>query len=362
MRIENISLFNYRNLKEQRLDFVPGVNIFTGDNAQGKTNILEAIYVCAMGRSQRSKNDCQLVAFSETEAHIRLVSNNGYSKDRIDVHIKSDGGKGIAVNNVPIKRLSELMGTFYAVIFSPEDLNIIKEGPSARRRFMDMELCQLSRQYYYNLKQYYRILKQRNALLKSIQKNPSLFDSLFAWDSQLVSFASVITDERRGFIEKINTISGFKYAEISGGDKLSLKYLPSAEKEDMEKRMKAMAQRDIAAGATQIGPHKDDICFLINEKDARVFGSQGQQRLLALCVKLSETKLIKEMTGSDPTLLLDDVLSELDKKRQLYLVNSIKDIQTFITCTGIEDTLKSLSETGKIFYVSDGEAVEFCED
>ncbi|MEA4816094.1 MAG: DNA replication/repair protein RecF [Lachnospiraceae bacterium] len=362
MHIENISLYNYRNIKELKLSFIPGINIFTGDNAQGKTNILEAIYVCAMGRSQRSKNDGQLVAFSEDEAHIKLISNNGYSKDRIDVHIKSECKKGIAVNGVPVKKLSELMGTFYVVIFSPEDLEIIKEGPAARRRFMDMELCQLSKLYYFNLKQYYRILKQRNALLKSIQKNPSLLDGLFVWDKQLASYGAEIIDERRSFIEKINHIASLKYGEISDGDEFSIKYAPNAEEKDIEKKLKSFAQRDIAMGITQTGPHKDDVLFFINGKDARIFGSQGQQRLSSLCLKLSETELIKETTGELPVLLLDDVLSELDKKRQVYLINSIENIQTFITCTGIEEALKNIAQKGKIFKVSNGKAVEFCEN
>jgi len=362
MYIENISLYNYRNIRELKLNFVSDINIFIGDNAQGKTNILEAIYVCAMGRSQRSKNDGQLVAFSENEAHIKLISNNGYSKDRIDVHIKSEGKKGIAVNGVPIKKLSELMGTFYVVIFSPEDLEIIKEGPSARRRFIDMELCQLSKAYYYNLKQYYKILKQRNALLKSIQKDTSLSESLFVWDSQLASYAADIIDKRYFFIEKLNSIASLKYEEISGGDKFSIKYAPNSEKGDIEKKLKTFAQRDIAMGATQTGPHKDDILFFINEKDAKTFGSQGQQRSSSLCLKLSETELIKETTGELPVLLLDDVLSELDKKRQIYLMKSIENIQTFITCTGIEEALKNIAQKGKVFKVLDGQAVEICEN
>lgn len=355
MKIKEVSLTGFRNLKELHLELNQGINIFYGDNAQGKTNFLEALYFCGMGRSHRTKNDSQLIAFDAKESHIRLFLEKKKRQERIDVHLKKEEKKGIAVNGIPIKRLGDLYGTLYLVIFSPEDLNIIKEGPSERRKFMDMELCQLSHIYYYDLQQYYRILKQRNHLLKQLQKNPYGKDSLTVWDEQLLQYGKRIMSARKRFVITLNDISGNILEDLTGGkDVLQVEYLPNVDEVDFEMRLKKNSERDIYMGSTQVGPHKDDISFLVNGKEVKTYGSQGQQRTAALAAKLAEIVLIREETGYDPVLLLDDVLSELDEHRQAFLMERVKGLQAIFTCTGIEDAIMKYLPEATLFLVNQG--------
>ena len=342
MYITEIFLQGFRNLSQLHIEPSEGINVIYGSNAQGKTNFLESLYFCAMGRSMRGKSDQQLIAFDAQESHIRLLVQTQNRRDTIDVHLKQNEKKGIAVNGLPVKRRGELFGTLYAVIFSPEDLALVKDAPTERRRFLDMELCQLSRVYYHNLQQYYKILKQRNNLLKEISKNPSLEDTLFVWDSQLISFGTKIISARENFVKLINDIASRRHNEITDGKEcLSVVYKPNCMTENFEKKLAENIKRDIFLGSTSCGPHKDDMSFLINGSEVKTYGSQGQQRTAALSAKLAEIEIVKMETGETPLLLLDDVLSELDGSRQLYLMESIKDIQTIITCTGIEDSIKN---------------------
>lgn len=355
MYVKTISLKNFRNLKDINIELNNGINIFFGDNAQGKTNTLESIYLCATGRSQRTRLDSQLVMFGEREAHIRAFIDKNNREDRIDVHIKKDDKKGIAVNGIPIRKSGDLFGTLHVVIFSPEDLNLIKSGPSERRRFMDMEICQISNVYYYDLQQYYKVLRQRNNLLKNIQKNNSLKDTLSVWDMQLVEFGKKVIKSRTNFIEKINEIASNKHFDITGGKEiLKMEYSPNIELNKFENKLFNNIDRDIFTGNTNVGPHKDDIDFFINNIDVKIYGSQGQQRTAALSAKLAEIDIIRQETGLDPVLLLDDVLSELDENRQMFLLNTIEEIQTIITCTGIEDTIKKYEQSSFIFEVKNG--------
>lgn len=355
MLIKSLSLLNFRNLKKTLIELNDGITIFYGDNAQGKTNILEAIYICATGRSQRTRIDSQLVCFDETEAHLQLFAKKGNRLDRIDVHIKSEGKKGIAVNGIPLKKSGDLFGTVHVIIFSPEDLNLVKNGPSERRRFMDMELCQLSNVYYYDLQQYYKVLKQRNNLLKKIKGNNRMKETLFVWDEQLVSCGKRLIRSRSGFIVRLNDIASKKHELLTGTkETLLLDYKPNVGEEDFEKKLVRHIDRDIMTGITSVGPHKDDLYFSVNGIDVKAFGSQGQQRTAALSAKLAEIELVKISTGHTPVLLLDDVLSELDEKRQMFLLGSINKIQTVITCTGIEDTIKKYAIESDIFHIKDG--------
>lgn len=342
-------------MEQMDMELKNGMNIFSGDNAQGKTNFLESLYICATGRSPRTRNDSQLVRFGEKESHIQVFVQKENRADRIDVHLKRDEKKGVAVNGIPVRKLGDLFGTLYAVIFSPEDLNLIKNGPGERRRFLDLELCQLSNVYYYDLQQYYRILRQRNFLLKEIQKKPNLQDTLFVWDDQLVQFATRMISARRDFLEKLNEISSEKLWRLTGGkDRLKIEYKPNCEEPFLAERLKKNLRRDIFAGTTQTGPHKDDILFFINGNDVKTYGSQGQQRTTALATRLAEIELIREETGQQPILLLDDVLSELDEKRQNFLMESISGMQTILTCTGIEDAVKKYLQDGYVFQVEKG--------
>lgn len=355
MYIQKVSLTGYRNLKDTTLLLKNGINILCGENAQGKTNFLESLYLCAFGRSLRTKNDSQLIEFEATESHIQTLIQKPKTIDRIDIHLKKEGKKGIAVNGIPLKKLGELFGTCHAVIFSPEDLNLIKEGPVARRRFMDMEICQMNLVYYYDLQKYYKILKQRNHLLKEIQKKPSLKETLFLWDEQLTDTAERIIATRSDFLDKLNQISSKKQNELTGGkDALKILYKPNSSKNQLQQKLKKNQQRDILLGTTQAGPHKDDILFLVNDKDVKQYGSQGQQRTTALAIKLAEITLIEQETGQKPILLLDDVLSELDKNRQNFLMENIGQLQTILTCTGIEDSIKEYVKQACLFYVQNG--------
>ncbi|KXL54148.1 DNA replication and repair protein RecF [Anaerotignum neopropionicum] len=355
MQISEVSLRGFRNLEELNIHPSAGINVFYGKNAQGKTNFLESLYFCATGRSMRTKLDWQMIGFDKEESHIRILVQKNNRKERIDVHLKRDTKKGIARNGVPVKKLGDLFGTLYTVVFSPEDLALVKEGPGERRRFMDLELCQLSRIYYYDLQQYYRILKQRNNLLKEIQKKPSLQETLFVWDDQLIDFGERVMAARKGFLQRLDILAAQRLNALTGGlDHLKIIYRPNCELGQMAERIKRNLQRDIYLGTTNNGPHKDDILFSIDGKEVKIFGSQGQQRTTALAAKLAEIDLIREETGEEPVLLLDDVLSELDERRQKYLMESIDGLQSFLTCTGIEDVVKKYIRSENLFYVEKG--------
>lgn len=357
MRITEVSLQGFRNLAQLHIRPAAGINVIYGNNAQGKTNFLESLYFCAMGRSLRGKQEQQLIAFGEEESHIRLLVQRNNRADRIDVHLKREEKKGIAVNGLPVKKLGDLFGTLYAVVFSPEDLALVKDSPTERRRFLDMELCQLSHVYYYDLQQYYRILKQRNHLLKEIQKKPTMAETLFIWDQQLADYGERVFAARKDFLDKLDEIAAEKLSLLTGGqDRLKTAYRPSCEGGQLAERLAKNRERDIFLGATQYGPHKDDILFSINGREVKTYGSQGQQRTTALAAKLAELELIRRETGENPVLLLDDVFSELDEKRQKFLLESIGDLQAFVTCTGIENSLRQYigGEQEGVFYVENG--------
>lgn len=355
MYITEVSLQNFRNLAQLKIEPSEGINVIYGSNAQGKTNFLESLYFCAMGRSLRGKSDQQLIRFDAEESHIRMLVQRKQRYDRIDVHLKKDEKKGIAVNGLPVRKLGDLFGTLYAVIFSPEDLSLVKDGPGERRRFLDMELCQLSKVYYYDLQQYYRILKQRNNLLKEIQKKPQLQETLFVWDDQLAEYGERIIAARKRFLIRLDEIAAEKLSQLTGGrDHLQTIYKPNCEEGMLAEKLRKNIDRDIYFGSTQSGPHKDDILFSIDGREVKVYGSQGQQRTTALAARLAEIDLIREETGEEPVLLLDDVFSELDENRQKFLLQSIEGLQAFVTCTGIEDSVKKYISKDNLFYVENG--------
>lgn len=358
MIIKSIELADYRNYDFLTLTFDKGTNILYGDNAQGKTNILEAIYVSATTKSHRGSKDKEIINFEKEEAHIRTYVEKEGIETRVDMHLRKNKSKGIAIDGQKIKRAADLLGLCNVVFFSPEDLGIIKNGPSERRRFMDMELCQLDGFYLYNLNHYNKIVNQRNKLLKDMYLNPQLRDTLHIWDMQLVSFGSKIIERRRLFVEQLNEIIYEIHKKLSGGrEELFIEYEPDTEIEDFEKKLQLSQERDIRAKMTSVGPHRDDFSFLAGKVDIRKYGSQGQQRTAALSLKLSEIELVKKMTKDTPVLLLDDVLSELDSSRQNYLLNSIGEIQTIITCTGLEEFINNRFEIDRVFKVAEGSVV-----
>jgi len=386
MIIKSIELQNFRNYEDLNISFDEGTNIFYGDNAQGKTNILEAAYLSGTTKSHKCSKDKEMIRFGEQESHIRTVVVKKDKEYQIDMHLKHNRSKGIAINKVPIKKASELFGILNMVFFSPEDLNIIKNGPAERRRFLDSELCQLDKIYLSDLTTYNKILNQRNKLLKDMVYRPDLKDTLPVWDMQLVETGRKIIRRRKQFVDELNEIVHDIHYRISGEkEDLLLQYEPSIEDIFFEDELSRVKERDMRQCMTSVGPHRDDLLFSIGEVDIRKFGSQGQQRTSALSLKLSEIELVKRSIHDTPVLLLDDVLSELDSNRQNYLLNSIHDTpvlllddvlseldsnrqnyllnsihdtQTLITCTGLDEFVKNRFHINKIFKVVQGTVEE----
>lgn len=355
MIIKSIELADYRNYNSLEMQFDSGTNILYGDNAQGKTNILEAIYLAATTKSHKGSKDREIVNFNKEEAHIRTYIEKEGVESRVDMHLRKSKSKGIAIDGQKIKKAADLLGLCNVVFFSPEDLGIIKNGPSERRRFVDMELCQLDNFYLYNLNHYNKIVNQRNKLLKDMYMNPDLKETLNIWDMQLVSFGTKMIERRQLFVEQLNEIIYDIHKKLSGDrEEIKIKYEPDVSIEDFERKLRMNQDRDMRSKMTSVGPHRDDFAFMIGDIDVRKYGSQGQQRTAALSLKLSEIELVKKITKDTPILLLDDVLSELDSNRQNYLLNSIGDIQTIITCTGLEEFVNNRFEVNRVFKVTNG--------
>lgn len=361
MYIKYLQLINFRNYKELSIELDKNVNVFIGDNAQGKTNILESIYYSSIGRSHRTNKDKEMINWDAESAYIKLyVAKNRLDK-KIEIKIFKEGKKGINVNSIKINKISELLGVLNVVMFSPEDLKIVKESPSFRRRFLDIELCKLSDKYYYNLVQYNKVLNERNTVLRKGEKEFSSIVEIY--DSQLAKFGTFIIKERKKYIEKMNEKGNTIHSDITaGGESINFSYLSSLKAEDniesgFINALYKNRKSDFEKKTTSVGPHRDDFSIRINDVDVRSFGSQGQQRTATLTIKFSSLEIIKDITGEYPVLLLDDVLSELDSKRQKYILNSIKDIQTIITCTGLENIENYLEGNYKIFKVVKGRCI-----
>lgn len=355
MIIKSLELSNFRNYRDLHLSFDEGTNIFYGDNAQGKTNVLESLYLSATTKSHKGSRDREMIRFEQEEAHIRTVIEKNGIENQIDLHLKKTGSKGIAVNRVPIRRAGDLFGLINIVFFSPEDLNIIKEGPARRRRFLDMELCQLDKIYLDDLTKYNKVLRQRNQLLKDLYFHPDLYETLPVWDEQMALFGERIIRRREQFVKELHVIVQDIHRRISGDrEQLELIYEPSCSAADLKNEIEQARPRDQKAGMTTVGPHRDDLSFLINGTDIRRYGSQGQQRTSALSLKLAEIELVKDMIHDSPILLLDDVLSELDSNRQRFLLDSMDEIQTMITCTGLDEFVKNRFQINQVFYVKEG--------
>ena len=362
MIIKSLELADFRNYENLKIDFSSGTNILYGDNAQGKTNILEAIYVSATTKSHKGSKDKEIIRFGQEEAHIRTILDRDGAEYRVDMHLRKSKSKGIALDGQKIKRASDLIGKLNLVFFSPEDLGIIKNGPSERRRFMDMELCQLDQIYLNSLSKYNKLVIERNKVLKDLFDHPETKVLLDVQDKQLCEYGSVIIKAREKFIKELSSIISPIHEKLTGKKELlSVYYEPNVEVADFEDKIKLSRKKDMYAGQTTVGPHKDDFSFIIKkpddeskEIDIRKYGSQGQQRTASLSLKLSEIEIVKRFKKDNPVLLLDDVLSELDSNRQNYLLSSIGDIQTIITCTGLDEFVNNRFEIDKLFKVTEG--------
>lgn len=357
MYVKYLRLKNYRNYDELYIELNSKVNVFIGDNAQGKTNILESIYFCSIGKSHRTNKDKELIRWDQREASISVHVAKERLDKRIDITIPREGKKTMSINSIKMSKVSDLIGILNVVMFSPEDLKIVKESPSHRRRFMDIELCKLNKKYYYNLVQYNKVLEERNSALKKWRQMNS--DILDIYDDQIAGYGSYIISERQKFIEMLNQKGQGIHRDItSGREEIRFKYITCGAG-DIRKSLLENRERDFERKTTSVGPHRDDFDISINGIDTRSYGSQGQQRTSVLTIKFATIEIIREMTGEYPVLLLDDVLSELDINRQRYILNSINSIQTIITCTGISDIKEYLEEGAAIYMVSVGSVKKY---
>jgi len=363
MFVKELKLINYRNYEELKLEVNPKLNIFVGENAQGKTNVIEAIFLCAIGKSFRTNKDLELINMSKKQSYTKVKVNKAIGDVSIEVKIDAAQKKNIKLNEMSISKIGELLGNLNIVLFSPEDLKIVKEGPSERRRFIDIDLSQIYPRYYYTLNQYNRILKHRNKLIK---ENRGKSIDLDIWDQQLVEAGANIILYRKKFIKRMSILAKLIHRKLTDEkENLELQYITSISLKDSDEldtikdklmeKLKSSLSNELRRGLTLVGPHRDELLFNINQLEVKNFGSQGQQRTTVLSLKLAELELIKSEIGEYPVLLLDDVMSELDIKRQNYILNNLKNVQTFITTTMIDHLpLEKLVEK-QIFYVSKGE-------
>lgn len=364
MYIKKIKLNDFRNYGSLEIELSDKVNFILGQNAQGKTNLIESAYIISVGKSFRTSRDSDMVRFGKdfSTVYAEILKDN--TEGSVEIIIDKSGKKSVKIDGVKIKKASQLLKNIYIVIFSPEDLKIVKDEPEKRRKFIDKELCQIKPSYYANFSNYKKVLMQRNAYLKEDNIEPSALD---IWDIQLSKYGALVMKERNEFILKLDVISSEIHGKITGGsEKLKLKYSPNTEFKDdplilenyLYDLIKKSRDTDLRQRTTTRGPHKDDLEFFIDGVNARYFGSQGQQRTCALALKLAEINIIEEETGEKPILLLDDVMSELDFKRQEFLVKSLQDIQMLITTTEIPDNLSENLTIGKTFIIKSGEVKE----
>jgi len=365
MRVNQLSLHNFRNYIDISLQFTANINVFIGPNAQGKTNLLEALYLAAMGRSHRTNTDQELIRWDQSAASVEV----NYFRQDVENSLKfkfiNGQNKEILSNShsVPVK---EIIGSLNAILFSPEDLLLIKGAPVLRRRFLDNEISQANPVYYRQLLNFNRILGQRNNLLKKIREGRSKADLLSPWDEQLAKAAAIITQKRKESVKKLTMLANLHHRKLTGSkESLTVNYYMSGvdqEKIDnlhewYQEKLELQRRQDIITGSTSIGPHRDDLVFLVNGKNLKNFGSQGQQRTGVLALKLAELEFLKSETGEYPILLLDDVMSELDAARRSELLLFIRErVQTFITAA--DEQYFSQVKFGKFYHIKGGIVTE----
>ncbi len=342
MRIIRAKLNHYRNYLG--CEFAPcgGVNVLLGDNGQGKTNLLEAMYLCCTGRSHRTHQDRELISWDADFASVQVHAERLDGSHEVEVILPAVGKRKIKISGREASRSGELMGHITGVLFSPEDLRTVKDGPAERRRMVDMTLSQLRPAYYYALQRYNRALKQRGEVLRAAALNPSLAQTLDVWDEQLSAAGAELMRHRRIYIEKLSQMAEESYREIAGGrERLRVRYQPSiAEGEEVSAFLTALRDRrelDLRRLTTSLGAHRDEVALTVEDREVRAFGSQGQQRTAALSLRLAELGVMGEELGEWPVLMLDDVMSELDPSRRRQLIGRLEGVQTIVTCTDMDD-------------------------
>ena len=370
MYLKDIALQNFRNYESLELSFSPSINVLIGENAQGKTNLIESIYFLAMSRSHRTSKDRELIRWESDFAKVKGELNKKSHSVPMEI-ILSKRGKNAKLNHLEQKKLSNYIGQLNVILFAPEDLSLVKGSPSIRRKFVDMELGQMNKIYLYHLAQYQQILKQRNQFLKQAKHSPK-FDQIYldVLTEQLAAEGAEVLFHRFKFVNQLNTWAQQVQIDISNGKEqleITYKTLPDITEKlsieeifnQLKELYKSAQQQEIDQGTTTLGPHRDDLIFYVNDKNVQTYGSQGQQRTTALSLKLAEIELMNEITGEYPILLLDDVLSELDDNRQTHLLNSIQNkVQTFITTTSLDGVQMELLNHPLIFYVDEGTIID----
>ena len=360
MRVKSLSLKNFRNYEQASITPDSGVTVFTGPNAQGKTNILEALHLCCLGRSHRTARDEELIRWGADSARVQILTQqlDGTHEVTILLSRTQKKKKLVRIGARQAERIGELFGHVCGVLFSPEDLSIVKDGPAERRRFLDMQLSQLRPQYFYSLQRAVRTLNQRNALLKEIARHPSLLPTLDMWDEQLARVGAEIAQNRREAIAFLDGEARRAHASLTDGrEELRLWYIsqtvdaPDAA-EQLLGRLRAARSEDLRRMTTTVGIHRDDMGVTINGKEARTFASQGQQRSAVLSLKLAQLEMAARETGEAPILMLDDVMSELDPQRRRQLIERIDRVQTFVTCTDLSDLAGA--RQGTVYHVENG--------
>lgn len=365
MILTELEITQYRNFEHAHVQFDQPIVLFVGQNAQGKTNILEAIYVLAMAKSHRTSKDKELIQWEQEYASLSCRTERRHGAISLDIRLTPKGKKA-KINSLEQRKLSDYIGAMNVVMFAPEDLGIVKGSPNIRRRFLDMEIGQVSKSYLHAILQYQKIVQQRNQAMKELQMGKPYRDMLDVYNMQMANIAAEVLAKRYGFMEKLEQWGQEIHAQITQGkERLQLAYhnsLPVTQDMSRQEVIDAIYQhltsiqdREIARGTSLVGPHRDDIEFFINGTNVHQYGSQGQQRTTALSLKLAEIELIHQEVGEYPLLLLDDVLSELDANRQSHLLQNIKDrVQTFVTTTGVEGLYHQTLQQAALYRVNQG--------
>lgn len=343
MKVDKLKLKNFRNYKDCVVEFDSSINFLVGNNAQGKTNLLESIYFCAMGKSFKNIKEKLLINFEAITSNINMEFSTLAGKKTIDIFFNTDTKKTVKINKLPINKLTQLIGTLNVVLFSPDELKLVKEVPEDRRKFLDISISQFDKTYMFELIKYDKILKQRNCVLKSLQSRENKIEQLKIWTPQLIKSAEIIINKRILFIEKLNNVARNIHNEIKNGENLEILYCLDKKNNISDYLLNLFnsnLEKELQMQHTLFGPHRDDVIFNINNKDCKYFCSQGQQRTVALSLKLALMEIIKEHTHEYPVLLLDDVLSELDEARQQKLLDITSKYQTFISTTSLSSKFK----------------------
>lgn len=362
MFVKKLTLNNFRNYKKEEFEFSNGLNIVVGQNAQGKTNAAEAVFLLATGYSPKVKRDKQVVRYGEKTCEIFATASTNFGEISSKIEYFADSNKKITVNGQETKKVSDLLGNLFAVFFNPGELKLVQESPEDRRRFLDISISQINKQYFSALNVYKKILTQRNNLLKEKDKE-LIFDTLPVWDEQLALYATDIILARKNFVKKLAPFAKKAHSYITDGKEdlevsLAGKYSDARDEvfENLKSALLENMEKDVILGYTTVGPHREDLKIMVSGEDVRNYGSQGQQRTAAISLKLAELEIYKENFGEYPVLILDDAMSELDLSRQKRLLEATSSVQTIVTCTHIDERVFGGREY-KIFKIEGGKIV-----